>query len=166
MNILKGIGRRVDALVEMTRRLIARSRQSGEHPPLDPDEGLGECLYCQTLVTRADGVRFPDGAAHKSCQETVNADRERTLAAYQAYNHGDAFKRLRELGDGQISAIVLDVNQKIAKPASARTLLSALDEIEERIYTDTQVASETRLAARSAIAQARKDLRGEALTLN
>ncbi|MCR4256197.1 MAG: hypothetical protein NUW08_00650 [Candidatus Uhrbacteria bacterium] len=111
MNILKEIGRRVDALVEKARQLVA----------------------------------------HK---------------AYQTYNHGDAFKRLRELGDGQISAIVLDVNQRIAKPASVRTLLAALEEIEDRIYTDPQVAPEARLAARSVIAKARNDLHSEALSLN
>lgn len=154
MNILKEIGRRVDALVEGTYRLIGRSRR-GELPVtrVDPGEDLGPCVHCGDDVVRTDGVRFDTGAVHTACESATNRDRANTLACYRIYC--DTVRSLKGLGDERVTVVVLDVGQRIRSPASRQQLADRLKEISDRVSSDARIHTPNKDAVKAITANAR-----------
>jgi histone acetyltransferase (RNA polymerase elongator complex component) len=157
MNILKEIGRRVDALIDVTMALFARI-WCGElrGRPADSCENLGPCVYCGDDVIRTKGVRFDTGAAHTECESATNRDRQNVVAPYRVY--ADAMRALKALGDDRVSTVVLDVTQRIRPPATGTHLATRLRQIEERVSSDMRVNAPIKDAVKCIARNARNEL--------
>jgi hypothetical protein len=158
MNILKEIGRRVDALIDVTMALFARI-WCGElrGRSADPKEDLGPCVYCGDDVIRTNGVHFDDaGVAHTECESASNRDHPSVIAPYRVY--ADAMRALKALGDDRVSTVVLDVTQRIRPPATGTHLATRLRQIEERVSSDMRVNAPIKDAVKCIARNARNEL--------